>query len=67
MDDSQFVTLKLESGNYLHFQVDTGAQCNVVPLDLYRKATKDCKLVQVSPTKPRFATSGVVRQIQVPA
>ncbi len=27
MDDSQFVTLKLESGNYLRFQVDTGAQC----------------------------------------
>ena len=24
IDDSQFVTLRLESGNYLHFQVDTG-------------------------------------------
>ena len=27
LDDSQFVTLKLESGNCLCFQVDTGAQC----------------------------------------
>ena len=32
---SQVVTLRLESGNYLRFQVDTGAQCNVVPLELY--------------------------------
>lgn len=31
IDDSQLVTLKLESGKYLRFQVDTGAQCNVVP------------------------------------
>ena len=58
MADSQFVTLKLESGNYLRFQVDTGAQCNVVPLDLYRKATKDYKLVQVSPTKPKITAYG---------
>ena len=39
LDDSQLVTLKLESGNYLRFQVDTGAQCNVVPVSLYKKAT----------------------------
>ena len=49
MDDSQFVTLKLESGNYLRFQVDTGAQCNVLPLPLYKKATKDIKLANVTP------------------
>ena len=43
LDDSQLVTLKLESGNYLHFQPDTGAQSNVVPLHLYKKATiKGC-------------------------
>ncbi len=40
MDDSQCVTLQLDSGNYLRFQVDTGVQCNVVPIDLYKKATK---------------------------
>ena len=50
VDDSQCVTLKLvESGNFLRFQVDTGAQCNVVPLDLYKKATKDHSLAQVKP------------------
>ena len=49
MDASQFVTLKLESGNYPRFQVDTGAQCNVLPLQLYKKATKDIKLANVAP------------------
>ena len=37
LDDSQLVTLKLETGNFLCFQVDTGAQCNVIPLPLYKK------------------------------
>ena len=44
LDNSQLVTLKLESGNYLRFQPDTGTQCNVVPLHLYKKATKDVDL-----------------------
>ena len=30
MDDSQLVTLKLESANYLWVQVVTGAHCNVI-------------------------------------
>ena len=49
LDDSQLVTLKLESGNYLRFQPDTGAQCNVIPMELYRKATKDYELSRVTP------------------
>lgn len=32
LDDFQLVTLKLEFVNYLRFQKDTGAQCNVVPV-----------------------------------
>ena len=47
LDDSQLVTLKLKSGNYLRFQPDTGAQCNVIPLHLYKKATKDVSLKHV--------------------
>ena len=47
LDDSQLITLKLESGNFLRFQPDTGAQCNVIPLHLYKKATEDYKLSQV--------------------
>ena len=41
LDDSQLVTLNLESGNYFRFQPNTRAQCNVVPLHLYKKATKN--------------------------
>ena len=40
MDDSQLVTLKQESGNYLRFQVATGAQCNVPPLDYTKTPQK---------------------------
>ena len=58
IDDSQFVTLQLESGNYLHFQVDTGAQCNVVPVDLYKKATKDYKLSNVTPCQHNITAYG---------
>ena len=55
LDDSQLVTLKLESGNYLRFQPDTGAQCNVIPVSLYRKATKDYDLERVTPAKAQLA------------
>ena len=57
-DDSQFVTLKLESGNFLRFQVETGVQCNVVPLDLYKKATKDHHLTSVMPSKHTITAYG---------
>ena len=51
LDDSQLVTLKLESGNYLRFQPDTGAQCNVVPLHLNKKVTRDFNLLKCDPSK----------------
>ena len=41
--------LKLRnSGNYMKFQLDTGAECNVVWLHLYEKATGDVKLSNVT-------------------
>ena len=49
LDDSQLVIPKLESGNYLRFQPNTGDQCNVVPLHLYKKATNDVDLCNVTP------------------
>ena len=49
LDDSQLVIPKLESGNYLRFQPNTGDQCNVAPLHLYKKATKDVDLCNVTP------------------
>ena len=32
LDETQLITLKLESANYIQFQADT-AQCDVIPLD----------------------------------
>ena len=58
LDDSQLVTLKLESGNYLRFQPDTGAQCNVIPVSLYRKATKDYRLERVTPVNAQLSAYG---------
>ena len=58
LDDSQLVTLKLESGNYVRFQPDTGAQCNVVPLHLYKKATKDVDLSNVTPVNRAIISYG---------
>ena len=58
LDDNQLVTLKLESGKYLKFQADTGAQCNVLPLSLYKRATKDAKLKQVTPSDTSITAYG---------
>ena len=70
MDDSQLVTLRLEPGNYLQFQPNTGAQCNVIPVDLYKKATKDYKLERVTPLNTQLAAYGgsklkVVGQVHI--
>ena len=58
LDDSQLVTLKLESANYLHFPPDTGAQCNVAPLHLYKKTTKDVDLCNVTPLNTAIISFG---------
>ena len=51
LKESELVTLRLESGNYMRFQPDTGAQCNVIPVELYKKATKDHNLERVEPIR----------------
>ena len=61
LDDSQLVTLRLEFGNYLRFQPDTGAQCNVVPLHLYKKATKDVGLCNVTPVNTAIISYGALQ------
>lgn len=43
LDDTQLVTLRLTSRNFLRFQADTGAQCNVIFLHLYNKAANDLR------------------------
>ena len=58
LDDSQFITFKLKSGNFMRFQVDTGAQCNVIPLAIYKQATKDIHLRNVSPVWSQITAYG---------
>lgn len=68
--DSQLVTLKLKSGNYLRFQPDTGTQCNVIPLHLYKKATKDVRVKHMKTYPTVIVAYGglkipVVGQVQI--
>lgn len=70
LDDSQQVTLRLESGNYMRFQPDTGAQCNVIPVYLYKQATKDFELKRVTPMNSQISAYGgskltVVGHVQI--
>ncbi len=58
LDDTQLVTLKPDSGNYLQFQVDTGAQCNIIPLGLYKKATRDYRLKKITPANQQITAYG---------
>ena len=43
LDDTQLVTLRLTSRNFLRFQAGTRAQCNVIFLHLYNKAANDLR------------------------
>ena len=56
VDALQCVTL--DNGNHVRFQADTGAQCNVMPLDVYKRATRDFKLSHVKPGSQRITAYG---------
>jgi len=43
-NDSEFVSLMLSNGSWIKFQGDTGAQCNVLPLNIYKMHTGDKNL-----------------------
>ena len=58
IDAAQIVTLQLDSGNYLRFQIDSGAQCNVVPMSLYEKATGDYERRLVTPVRTSIVAYG---------
>jgi len=58
LDDEQLMTLQLSSGNYLRFQADTAAQCNIIPVQLYRKAANGPDLKEVKPSKLTISAYG---------
>ena len=70
LDDSQLGTLRPQSGNYIHFQPNAGAQRNILPLALYKKAKQDSQLENIQRLQtPRVAYGGinlpVVGQVQL--
>ena len=50
LDAIQQVTLRVESGNFIRCQPDTGAQCNVLPVDIYKKAMLETSHYRISKT-----------------
>ena len=58
LDDSQLVTLQMESGSFIRFQPDTGSQCNVLPLHVYKRASKDYKLEKVKSVQTSLVAYG---------
>ena len=54
--DSNLVTLKVPGGNFILFEIDTGARCNVLPAHIYKKATGDFYLKQVNPARSSFVS-----------
>ena len=60
LEDDQVVTLKLSStvNNYIRFQIDSGADCNVIPLHVYQPATGDEALQFLQPSQMRLFAYG---------
>jgi len=46
LDDLQYLTLQINSKGHVPFQINTGAQCNVLPVAQYKRATGDDSLAQ---------------------
>ena len=57
-DNAQLVTMEIESCNFLRFQVDTGAQCNVIPVNLYKQASNDHSLQKVTRAMGKIVAYG---------
>ena len=60
LEDNRVVTLNLSStaNNCIRFQIDSGADCNVVPLHVYQPATGDQELQFLKPSQMRLFVYG---------
>ena len=56
--DAEAVTLEVDTGNFIRFQLDTGAKVNVLPLHIYKGATKDFKLKKLKHEKSVIQSYG---------
>ena len=61
LSPDQLVTLKVESGSFIRFQPDTGAQCNVLPSKTYQRATRDMDFTNVTESTSMLIAYGGAR------
>ena len=58
LSDDQTVTLKVRERHYIRFQLDSGADCNVLPIHVYMAATGDEQLLKVKSSSVRLLGYG---------
>ena len=58
LSDEQTITLKVRDSHYIRFQIDSGADCNVLPVHVYKAATGDETLSKVKPSNVRLMSFG---------
>ena len=58
LSDDQTVTLKVREKHYVRFQLDSGADCNVIPIHAYMATTGDEQLLKVKPSPVWFLGYG---------
>ena len=49
---------KQEKENIVKIQIDTGAQCNILPVETYIKVTGDAQLQSIKPCKKKIIQQG---------
>ena len=58
LSDEQMITLKVRDHHYIRFQIDSGADCNVLPLHVYKAVTGDEPLNRVEPLRVQLMGFG---------
>ena len=60
LQDEQTVSLKIKPKCYIRFQIDNSADCNVLPLHVYKAATGDHCLMKVIPSETTVYAYGQI-------
>ena len=60
LNDEQTVTLRISPKSAIRFQIDCGADCNVLPVHVYKAATGDFEMKNVLPSKTTLYTYGKI-------
>ena len=60
LKEEQTVTLKIREKCYIRFQIDCGADCNVLPVHVYKAAMSDHEMKNVSPSDTTLYVYGQI-------